>query len=672
METANHRSVHINLPRMPQDKIFLLQQSKTKTEMKKKKETNYKWFNNTTLLPAKHQKGRKKESEKLAVDDTGTLDMARRAWEELDSHRRERSRNRDYTFGKQWNDSITLSDGRTVTEEQYLKEQGKVPLKNNLIRQLIKNVVGQFRSTQTQPVCVARDRKEQPLGEILSSAMEYVYQHNRVWELDGRTLEEFLISGSCFHKVLYGTRGEKTDVWIDEVNPSRVFFNVMEDSRHWDCTLIGEIHDVPISVLLSRFSGGDRDRAIELRNIYSDARETDFAQQYDTISDERIDNLDFFRPSDGNMCRVIEVWRYESRERIRCHDTLKGITYKAEISAADAIEKENRKRIREAAKSGIKPSQVPVIKTEWFIDMIWYYRFLSPFGHILAEGETPYWHGSHPYAFKLYPLIDGEIHSFVEDVIDQQRYINRLITMVDFIMGSSAKGVLLFPEDQIPDGMTIEDIADEWTRYNGVILFRPKPGSPLPQQIAVNATNVGAYELLNLQMKLFEDISGVHGAMQGKGTAPGTSYALYAAQIQNSSLNLVDIFESYKNFRQDRDTKLMKTIQQFFDKEKYMQIVGTSDEERLENITREEVCNADFDISITESTSSQVYRSVSNEFLLELFRMGQITLEMLLENGSFPFSDKLLQSIEKNKVENMRQQQPGAGEQPVQPVQPVQ
>lgn len=653
---------YINIPHPYKKKEFHLQQSKTETIMKKKTETDYRWFNNTTLLPGRKRKNKKKESEKYAIDNTGTLDMARRAWEELDSHRRERTRNRDYTFGRQWNDSITLADGRTITEEQYLKEQGKVPLKNNLIRQLVKNVVGQFRSTQTQPVCVARDRKEQSLGEILSSAMEYVYQHNRVWELDGRTLEEFLISGSCFHKVLYGTRGEKTDVWIDEVNPARVFFNVMEDSRHWDCTLIGEIHDVPISTLLSRFSGGDRNRAVELRNIYSDVRETDFAQQYDTITDERIDNLDFFRTADGNMCRVIEVWRYESRERLQCHDTLKGISYKAEISAAEAIEKENRKRIREAAKSGIKPSQVPLIKTEWFIDMVWYYRFLSPLGHILAEGETPYWHGSHPYAFKLYPLIDGEIHSFVEDVIDQQRYINRLITMVDFIMGSSAKGVLLFPEDQIPDGMTIEDIADEWTRYNGVILFRPKPGSPLPQQIAVNATNVGAYELLNLQMKLFEDISGVHGAMQGKGTAPGTSYALYAQQIQNSSLNLVDIFESYKNFRQDRDTKLMKTIQQFFDKEKYLQIVGSSDEERLENITQQEVCNADFDISITESTSSQVYRTVSNEFLLELFRMGQITLEMLLENGAFPFSDKLLQSIEKNKQENAQQQQQQVGQ----------
>ena len=152
---------YINIPHPYKKKEFHLQQSKTETIMKKKTETDYRWFNNTTLLPGRKRKNKKKESEKYAMDNTGTLDMARRAWEELDSHRRERTRNRDYTFGRQWNDSITLADGRTITEEQYLKEQGKVPLKNNLIRQLVKNVVGQFRSTQTQPVCVAREWKEQ-------------------------------------------------------------------------------------------------------------------------------------------------------------------------------------------------------------------------------------------------------------------------------------------------------------------------------------------------------------------------------------------------------------------------------------------------------------------------------------------------------------------------------
>ena len=37
----------------------------------------------------------------------------------------------------------------------------------------------------------------------------------------------------------------------------------------------------------------------------------------------------------------------------------------------------------------------------------------------------------------------------VEDIIDQQRHINRLISLIDFIMGSSAKGVLLVPDNVI-------------------------------------------------------------------------------------------------------------------------------------------------------------------------------------------------------------------------------
>lgn len=617
--------------------------------MKKRKQIDYRHFNNTTLMPHKSLHKKVKSKERKFTQDKDMLDMAYRAWDELQRHRQNRQRNRNYTFGEQWSDMITLADGRTISEEQYLKEQGKVPLKNNLIRQLVKNIVGQFRSTRTQPVCIARDRNEQWLGEVLSNAVEYVHQHNRVWELDGRTLEEFVISGSCAHKIVYETRLGKSDVWVDEINPVRLFFNPMRDIRHYDCTLIGELHDMDIADLISRYAKGNRQRAIALRQIYSDVRDMDFEQRYRTLSNERDDNLHFFTPSDNNMCRVIEVWRNESRERLRCHDTLDGSIYKIEIEEQESIEQENASRIKEAAEQGVAKDNVPLILTEWFIDKVWYYRHLSPLGHILDEGETPYWHGTHPYTIKLYPLIDGEVHSLVEDVIDQQRYINRMITMLDFIMGSSAKGVLLFPEDQIPDGMTIEDLADEWTRYNGIIMYRPRPGVPSPQQISINATNVGAYEMLNLQMKMFDNISGVHGAIQGKSAPSGTPFALYAQQMHSSSLNLVDLFESFKCFRTDRDTKLVKTIQQYYDIERYQNIVGDTDSELLTKINEESVKNGEFDINITESISSPVYRIASNEFLLELFRMGQITLEMLLENGSFPFADKLLQSIKREE-----------------------
>ena len=614
---------------------------------------DYRTFNRSNLMPNQPDKAHASTCD-FHRRDIDILDEARMAWEAIADFRTRRARSRDYTFGKQWGDPILLPDGRAVSEEQYLREQGKIPLKNNMIRQLVKSVLGQFRSAQTEPLCVARDRSEQQLGDLMTTVMQYAYQHNRLYELDSRTLEEFLISGACFHKVGYGSRRGKTDVWVQAVSPSRIFFNNMEDSRLWDCTLIGELHDMTLSDLLARFARGDEKKMQQLRNIYVNVSQEQIYQAFDTLSSRTQDSLDFFIPSSPDRCRVIEVWKMTHTPRLRCHDTLSGDFYKVDASMQSHIDKQNKLRIEQAAIQGVVASEVPLIETEWFLDAVWYYRFFSPMGDVLDEGETPYWHGEHPYTLRLYPLFDGEVHSFVEDIIDQQRYINRLITMVDFIMGSSAKGVLLFPEDQIPDGMTIDDIAAEWTRYNGVILFRPKPGCPMPQQVSVNATNVGAYELLSLQMRLLEDISGVHSAMQGKSVSAGTPASLYTQQVQFSATNLLDIFESFKTFREERDTKVLKTIQQFYSAARYSLIVGEGGG-MLSDTTPEKVRNTEFDLSIAESAAAPAFRQASNDFLLALFRSGHISLSTLLETGAFPFADKLLQHLNTEQQQQLQQ-----------------
>ena len=289
--------------------------------------------------------------------------------------------------------------------------------------------------------------------------------------------------------------------------------------------------------------------------------------------------------------------------------------------------------------------EVPLIKYEWALDEYWYYYFVAPTGEILDEGETPYEHKSHPYVFRAYPFIDGEIHSFVSDVIDQQRYTNRLITMYDWIMKASAKGVLLFPEDCLPDGYDINDIADEWARFNGVIMIaKRKENAALPQQIANNATNIGISELLNLQLKFFEDISGVHGAIQGQTANSGVSGALYAQQSQNATISLLDLLDSYSAFIKACAFKDVKMIQQFYDERRVVSIAGRSGTQLVYEPNR--IRDVEFDLNIAESTSTPVYRQMANEFLLEIWRSGQINLKQMLENGDFPFSDDLLQSIQ--------------------------
>ncbi len=569
-------------------------------------------------------------------------------WSNMDRFRKERKRNMNYTFGKQWSDIICV-EGKQMTEEDYIKEQGNIPLVNNHIHRLVKQVLGVYRSQAKEPTCVARDREEQKLGETMSTVLQYNMQLNQNQEMNARTMEEFLISGFAVQRKWYGWQNDMLDCWTDYVNPNKFFVDSnMRDFRGWDVSMVGEVHDISFNSLCGCFAESPED-VKNFRRIYNFAHNRSALRTYgEQFGYSRLENIDFLFTSDPTLCRVIEVWRKEIKPRYRCHDYNNGDVYKIEIEDYDEmVEAVNNDRIQRGLAQGMAKEEIPLIKATWFMDNYWYFYYLSPFGDILREGETPYEHKSHPYVFKAYPFIDGEIHSFVADVIDQQRYTNRLITMYDWIMKSSAKGVLMFPEGCEPDGMSMEDIAEEWSRSNGVIFFKPKPGVPIPQQLANNCTNIGIVELLNLQLKFFEEISGVNGALQGKPGYAGTSAAKYNQETQNATLSLLDILESYSAFVRDGAYKDVKNIQQFYDTKRMLNISGRTgvyieyDPKKIRDVM--------FDLSIVESTSTPAYRQMANDILMQLWQAQAISTEQLLQHGDFPFGDDLLQSLQSQK-----------------------
>lgn len=580
---------------------------------------------------------------------------AQRCWVNMDRFRKDRERNKRYTYGDQWKDLVTV-EGETMTEEQYILKQGNIPLKNNLIRRLVRNVLGVYRQQTKEPICVARDRDEQKYGQTMSTVLQCNMQLNVMQEMYARGMEEFLISGLVVHKKWFGwnDRRNKSDCWTDAVNPSRFFIdNNMSDYRGWDVRFLGEIHDITFEELLGQFaeSPADYKRLYDIYNQCASNR-NQIVGNYESFGFSKQMNSDFLFPTDTSLCRVIEVWKKEGKQRIRCIDWNNGDIYKIDIEDYnELVVKENESRLRQAREVGMPENEVALIEDIWFYDNYWYVYYLSPFGDILKEGETPYLHKSHPYVFKAYPFIDGEIHSFVSDVIDQQRYTNRLITLYDWIMRASAKGVLIFPEECLPEKTSLEDIAENWARFDSIIAIKAKPGVPLPQQISNNSTNIGISELLSLQLKLFEDISGVNGALQGKPGYSGMSGSLYAQQTQNATTSLVDLLDSFSTFVVDAAYKDVKNMQQSYDSKRVFNIAGKS--ATMIEYDPQKIRDIEFDLSIIESSTTPVYRQMANEFLLQIWNAGQITLEQLLEHGDFPFADELLQSI-KSQQDNMQ------------------
>lgn len=274
-----------------------------------------------------------------------------------------------------------------------------------------------------------------------------------------------------------------------------------------------------LAEMVKRLAGGSRSKALGICRLYErQDGETGFGGG-------------FPGNAPAGRVRIVELWKKESREGYDCHDRRTGEWYFVQGAGADCGDAERR----------------------WTVRDVWRCYWIAPDGSIVSQYDSPW--GGHPYAFKLYPLIDGEIHSMVEDVIDQQKYVNRLITLVDQIMSASAKGVLLYPDNILPDGYTWDDLRYAWSKPNSIVPYHPRGNADRPQQISSNATDIGAYEMVNLQMKLFERISGVSGALQGQDAGRQTGVKLYESQIENATIALGDIFESFASFLRERDKK---------------------------------------------------------------------------------------------------------------------
>lgn len=482
------------------------------------------------------------------------LDCARKCWEAMDTFREERKRNKRFTFGDQWGDLMPTPEGM-MREEDYIRAQGNIPLKNNLIRRLVRNVLGVFRNQWKSPVCEARDPQETLQAELMQRLLDYSGEVNRMEEVYARTLEEFLISGLAIHRKWFGLKGGKPQCQTDAVSPDNFFLDAASrDFLNRDMAVVGELHDLTFGALCSSFASSPDDYET-LQHIYMPGP---------TIGGGRFGmnpevSSDFFTPSDPGLCRVIEIWTREFYPVYVCHDPMRGEYFRIRADRkAELVDAVNRRRRLEGHDSH------KMIETDWRMDEEWHFHFLTPDGVVLGEGKSPYAHGQHPYAVKAYPFIDGEIHSFVSDIIDQQKYTNRLISMYDWVLRASAKGVLLFPEGALPEGVELSDIAEEWSRFNGVIVFRPRAGVPVPQQVSSNASNIGITDLLNIQMNMMEDISGVNGALQGKLDSSTMSGTLYDQQTRNSLTALADLLKTYEDFILEATALEVSNIRQFY------------------------------------------------------------------------------------------------------------
>ncbi len=646
-------------------------------------------YNDTYSTVEAEKRERDKRRDNVAFS---ILNMAKHHWDNLAAFRRDGERCHRFVNGDHWGDRMLIIDhGREkwVSEYSALVRQGFNPRTTNLLSRVVNNVLGVVLKNGNEPIAYSVDGNEQGVCDVLNTLMQANNTQNRtkiLWPVQFKQLMEW---GAIISKETFGWRDGKYDCWKENVDPREVFVDTgMMDVRGWDCNMIGMLHTMPIDDVLASFAVSKKKNPKDARRKHHEICEEYrkcldrkyvtglFSEQFGR---NRLNNVDFLFPKDGDMCRVVEVWTKETRPMFYVQDYIDGsLTIIGEDEYEDFVEAENSRRVAQAQMAGVsqleildamrlagmvdasdedlKGVQMPpscrLRVAEWHEDRYWYYRFMTPSGYVLDEGESPYAHKGHPFVFVFYPFVNGEVRSKVADLIEENKNLNRNRTMYDQIMRISMKGFTAYDKNALPDDDPDgERLTSVLAQPGGSYGFNLRNGEQIQNkvvQMSTNNTGVGLMEMIQMDATNIEDISGVNGALQGKPGYSTTSGALYQQQAQNATGALLEVIETFYSYLMDCAYKQCSNILQSYDEAKVTRIAGPGAWDTL--LQFQQTMNSDkleLDFKMLETPSSPTYRQMANDLLLAWVQMGLVPFPTALKLGSFPFSDKLLASIQK-------------------------
>lgn len=593
-----------------------------------------------------------------------------------DRHRflQDRERAFRYMFGDQWSDKIKdPNTGKTITEEEYILNDGRLPIKNNMIGKMVRNLIGQFRNNYPDAIAFARTRDNAEAGDKMTSALQAVLDKNEIKEIDAREFEEFMVSAGFGWKIQYKwwSAMDHEDVYIQPIDQTRFFYNMDSlDIRNHDVSVCGEIHDLSMDDVIGAFAQTPKE-AREMEDKFPYIPEESYFNRYpEWISKYR----NFYLPDNDNQVRVIEYWKKEKEWLEFVHD-LADATFTSDIDkffveqgmtleeidqfdTEDLVDYVNQMRIMQAAEQGIDPEAVQPVEYESRYEDVWKVYYITPLGEILDERVTPYDHQEHPYEFGLYPLMDGRTMSLVTSIIDQQRFINRIIQLYDKGLGQSVQNLMWVPEDIVPEGMDRQEFADQSVTHNGMMFYTPKRGVEPPSVIRTNAGVVGSGEILNIMQDYMNNISSVNDAIQGEEPSSNTPASLYAQRVNNAAIGNKDYFDFFFAVTRRRNRKIIQLVKQYYKEPRYIRVAGSGFTKGVNDYyDPEEVRNIDFDVVIGETQDTLAYRQTVDTYLMQFLNNQFITFEEFLQTTSLPFADQLLEQI-RNRREQMKGQMP--------------
>lgn len=610
------------------------------------------------LIPVSRFRGKKDNSDSVkarlrqkGADKTNLqlLTRAENAWQALYDLRKRRERNINYCFIDQWSDWVYDEKGKLVRESSRIaKRTGGVALQNNHLIKIVHSLSGLYSKQSTEPVCFARSPNCDEKADVMTNALQANWQNNMMPDLLVSEMEEMLYGGMSVVMEEWTTINGVEDAYTFVIEPSHFYFESAGiDPLHRDVELIGHFEDYSLGALAARFARSKYDYK-QLEYIYAPyiARQQSIlpnGQQTDKLKDP------YWDVSDRDMCRVYHVWTKEHKLRYRCKDIMDfdQPLYRIEPEQLPLVTAENEARLAQAEAAGMAREDVPLIEYTPVFDTYWHYQALAPGGLILEEYDSPYEHGSYPYTFKIYEYVNGDVIPYMSPVIDQQRYINRLVTLFDIVIQASAKGITMIPKSCVPNHMSEAEFARSIRETGNFIFYDDKEGRSMnkPEVVVSNTNMTGITDMLQLQLGFIPDITSVSEALQGKTAKSGTSASRYALESQNSTTSVSALLLKFGTFEQQVAEKKMQVIHQYY-REGNISVMRSNGMSEVTKYDPVEVQDVKFGVRILMSPENPVFRMAMNDLVSQMWQAGAVDAAQMLQMSYLPASSTVRKQLE--------------------------
>ena len=267
----------------------------------------------------------------------------------------------------------------------------------------------------------------------------------------------------------------------------------------------------------------------------------------------------------------------------------------------------------------------------------------------------------YPIKVQTWGLVDGDVFSPIDDAIDPQRFINRVLSVTEQLINSAGGSNVIIDEDSIDPNSKDEIYYD--IKEGNPITVRTK-GKGVPNTVGYyDATpKQGTYAMFNIIpiiKGMMQDTTGVNEALKGESTGSDQLVGVTEMLMQKGSLMQEPFYEAISRlFLQMFRHSATVGKQMYIDNE--IDLVNIVGDDGLEIFKlSEDMLNEDFNVFVERENDDSVLKSQANQMLsvfMEMQLIDDVVFSNLYNRSTPNDVTKALRDRVKLKQEELRRQ----------------